>query len=219
MIKINVSFRALLPVVTALAIVLTPVLASADTCPPDGDGGDHALNRLKNRVTPPSTYREMTVSELLKEFPKLDTPRHTDRYSAEQVAAITPREQEGVELVGYLLAAKQSGPESTNCHSKTRRDYHVWIGAEKPSSAAEAKAMRAQAVVVEPTPNTLSQHQSWRLHTLQQLARQEAKVRISGWVMYDPEHPDQIGKTRGTLWEVHPVMKIEVWSGGQWREL
>lgn len=120
---------------------------------------------------------------------------------------------------GYLLAAKQSGPEATNCHSKTLRDFHVWIGAEKPSSTVEAKAIRAHAVIVEPTPNTLSQHKTWRLHTLQQLARQDTKVRISGWVMYDPEHPDQLGKTRGTLWEVHPVTKIEVWSGGQWREL
>lgn len=69
-------------------------------------------------------------------------------------------------------------------------------------------------MIVEPTPNMLSQHPSSRLHTLQQLARQGAKVRVSGWVMYDPEHPDQLDKTRGTLWEVHPVTKIEVWSGG-----
>jgi len=37
--------------------------------------------------------------------------------------------------------------------------------------------------------------------------------------MMDPEHPDQVGKTRKTLWEIHPVLKIEVFSGGQWREL
>jgi len=202
-----------------LLTALTPALASPDICPPEGDGGDLVLNRLKNRVTAPSSYHELTVSEFLKEFPALHTPRRTNRYNAAQAAAITPREQEGVELVGYLLAAKQSGPEATNCHSKTRRDDHVWIGAVKPSSPAEAKAERAQAVIVEPTPNTLALHKSWRLHTLQQLTRQEAKVRISGWVMYDPEHPDQIGKTRGTLWEVHPVTRIEVWSGGQWREL
>lgn len=193
---------------------------AAWACPPQGgDGGDTALNVLKNRTSAPSSYRELTVAEFLKEFPLLHTPRRTDRYSAQQAAAITPREQEGIALVGYLLAAKQSGPEATNCHSKTRRDYHLWIGPEKPSSAEEAKAMRAQAVIVEPTPNTLSEHKTWRLHTLQQLARQEAKVRISGWVLYDPEHPDQLAKTRGTLWEVHPVMKIEVWSGGGWREL
>jgi len=205
--------------IIACCAVLVSLAPVAVACPPQGDGGDLALNRLKNRTTPPPSYHELTVTEFLKDYPRLHTPRHTNRYSAQQAAAITPREQDGVELVGYLLAAKQSGPEATNCHSKTRRDYHVWIGAVKPSSLAEAKAERAQAVIVEPTPNTLSQHPSWRLHTLQQLAGQEAKVRISGWVMYDPEHPDQIGKTRGTLWEVHPVTKVEVWSGGRWREL
>ncbi len=205
--------------IAGLLAVLISALASAGICPSEGDGGDLALNRLKNRISPPPSYHELTVSELLKEFPALHTPRHTDRYSTQQTTAITPREQQGIELDGYLLAAKQSGPEATNCHSKTRRDFHIWIGAQQPHTAVEAKAMRAQAVIVEPTPSTLSQHQTWRLHTLQQLARQEAKVRISGWVMYDPEHPDQLGKTRGTLWEVHPVTKIEVWSGGQWREL
>jgi len=36
--------------------------------------------------------------------------------------------------------------------------------------------------------------------------------------MFDPEHPDQIKKTRATLWEVHPVLKIEVFQNGQWTE-
>jgi hypothetical protein len=43
-------------------------------------------------------------------------------------------------------------------------------------------------------------------------------VRISGWILLDPEHPDQVGKTRATIWEIHPVMKIEVSTGGMWRE-
>ncbi len=30
---------------------------------------------------------------------------------------------------------------------------------------------------------------------------------------------DQVGKTRATLWEIHPILKIEVWSGNRWREL
>jgi hypothetical protein len=34
--------------------------------------------------------------------------------------------------------------------------------------------------------------------------------------MLDPEHPDQVGKTRGTIWEIHPVMKIEVEQDGKW---
>ena len=132
---------------------------------------------------------------------------------------VEKNEKRGMALVGYIVAAKQSGPESTNCHSQTRRDFHVWIGAEPAHSMQEAKAMRAQAVIVEPTPNGQEIHPGWRLHILQKLAKQGTKVRISGWVMLDPEHPDQLGKTRSTLWEIHPVTMIEVWSGGQWRKL
>jgi len=37
--------------------------------------------------------------------------------------------------------------------------------------------------------------------------------------MLDPEHPDQVGKTRGTIWEVHPVMKIEAFADGRWTNI
>ena len=32
----------------------------------------------------------------------------------------------------------------------------------------------------------------------------------------DPEHPDQISKTRGTIWEIHPIMQIETLKNGAW---
>ena len=37
--------------------------------------------------------------------------------------------------------------------------------------------------------------------------------------MLDPEHPDQVGKTRGTIWEIHPIMFIEVEQQGKWVSL
>jgi hypothetical protein len=37
--------------------------------------------------------------------------------------------------------------------------------------------------------------------------------------MFDPEHPEQLGKTRGTLWEIHPVMRIEIRRGGAWHSI
>ena len=35
----------------------------------------------------------------------------------------------------------------------------------------------------------------------------------------DPEHPDQIGKTRGTIWEIHPIMQIETQTLTGWKPL
>ena len=58
-----------------------------------------------------------------------------------------------------------------------------------------------------------------RLHTLKRLAQQRAKVRITGWLMLDPEYLDQIGHTGGGWWEIHPITKIEVFTGGRWVQL
>jgi len=37
--------------------------------------------------------------------------------------------------------------------------------------------------------------------------------------MLDPEHRNMVGKYRGTIWEIHPITKIEVFKDGQWVDL
>ncbi len=80
-------------------------------------------------------------------------------------------------------------------------------------------------MVVEVTPRWRGANPNWNLIAFQHLVSQHARVRITGWLMFDQEHPDQLHTaqnrpaTRGTLWELHPVTKIEVLSGGTWREL
>ncbi len=197
-----------------------PRVALLPGCPAEGDRGDRLLNRLKNRTTAPPTYETLTVDQFLATFtPNLHTPQRRAKIGYAHLRYIEPREQRGITLVGYLVAVNQSEPESANCHDPVRRDFHVWVAAVAPASPAEGKALRAQAVIVEPTPPWQAAHDAWRLRVFQRLARDGAAVRISGWAMYDQEHPEQVGKTRATLWEVHPVTKIEVWSGGEWREL
>ncbi len=34
--------------------------------------------------------------------------------------------------------------------------------------------------------------------------------------MLDPEHRNHLNKYRSTLWEVHPILKIEVSQNGHW---
>jgi hypothetical protein len=34
--------------------------------------------------------------------------------------------------------------------------------------------------------------------------------------MFDPEHAAHLGRYRSTLWEIHPITKIEVFKDGQW---
>ncbi len=54
--------------------------------------------------------------------------------------------------------------------------------------------------------------------------KRKARIRVTGWQMFDQEHPEQIGKTRVSRWEIHPITKIEVWSKpqgkpGRWNTL
>jgi hypothetical protein len=39
---------------------------------------------------------------------------------------------------------------------------------------------------------------------------------MTGWLTFDQEHNEQVGKTRGTLWEVHPVTRVQVLEDGKW---
>ena len=69
--------------------------------------------------------------------------------------------------------------------------------------------------MTETTPRVRVNHK-WSLDLLRPLVDNQERVRISGWLFFDPEHPDHIEKYRITLWEIHPIMEIEVWQGDQW---
>jgi hypothetical protein len=119
-----------------------------------------------------------------------------------------------VSVEGFLALARLEGPEACNCKKRDQdaRDMHVWLTAEPGED-------RNEAVIVEVTPRIRAKHTAWTLETLLRLAREETPVRISGWLLLDQEHPEQLEQTRGTLWEVHPVMDIEVKKGGAWVKL
>ncbi len=72
-------------------------------------------------------------------------------------------------------------------------------------------------MVVEVTPRVRDQRPGWTDSALAALKGQQ--VRISGWLLMDQEHPEQLGQTRATLWEIHPIMHIEVNQGGSWQSI
>ena len=183
-------------------------------CPPEGDGGDPDLNRLKNRVDEGSYVP--VLFDALEQLPWPKTIERRDRanWPAGDTAAVARHEGIPVVIEGYLADAKESGTESANCHGADHefRDFHVWL----TKTAGED---RLNSIVVEPTPRVRANHPGWTVSALKQIAANGDRVRISGWTMLDPEHPDQVGKTRGTIWEIHPVMQIEVQKNDQWAVL
>lgn len=210
------SLLFLIVVVIGLFIFATTALGQDfHGCPVQGNGGDSSLNRLKNRTDTPTSFESIAFEELADlEVPPGIAKKHRAVWPRAVLEKIGLQEKRAVQVVGYLLRVKLEGRESTNCGSDAPedRDFHVWL-ANSPDDD------RSAAVVVEVAPRIRAQHSSWSLTNLNRFVRQRASARISGWLLLDQEHPEQVGNTRVTLWEIHPILKIEVWSGGNWREL
>lgn len=182
------------------------------SCPARGDGGDSMLNLLKNR-TDTADWQPVAFDAL----EKLGWPRGAERsrydsWSRDVRAQIDRDNGIPVSIEGYLWGARQQGPESNNCHSTAMVDFHIWLTVGPGQD-------RTQSIVTEATPRVRVDHPGWTVEALIRIAHNNERVRISGWTMFDPEHPDQVTKTRGTIWEIHPIMKIEVQRNGQWQSL
>lgn len=179
-------------------------------CPPGGDGGDQTLNIKKNRIDDGDNgqFTDVSLTNLLAlTWPKDVQRVARDNWSASDNATIAQSEGIAVRTVGYLLAYRHEGTESPNCHSVDYRDFHMWLAVNPTDS-------KADAMVVEVTPRVNAIRSGWTSSTFSSLVGQQ--VRISGWLLMDQEHPEQLGQTRATLWEIHPIMHIEVDQGGNW---
>lgn len=178
----------------------------SQVCGPTGDATNQtaiALNNNKNRTDVPgeSDYVDIGWNDLAN----LPTDRVNDFVSAP------------VRVVGFLshkINVENSGNgESTNCHftADNEVDWHVYL------TNAPAQQIN-KAIIVETTPRTRTQHK-WTTTMLGALVNSQNQVRVSGWLMYDSEHVGVIGTQRATVWEVHPITKIEIQAGGQWVDI
>lgn len=198
-------------------------------CQADGVGGDPATNHLKNRTDEPASYHQVSWNAVATlPFPH-NRLKHREGdahpWPAADLAAIAEYEGTPLSIVGFLANAKVEGKESTNCNQTdtARVDWHLYL-----TKGPHQKTR--QSIVVEVTPRVRPNHPSWNVDTLVALAQRGDTVRISGWLMLDPEHWDQMWKYTGpsdttgtkartTLWEIHPITKMEVRRGGQWLSL
>ena len=195
-----------------LATKPEPVEITFDGCPPEGDSQRQAeLNRAKNRVDE-GDYVPVQFDAIAKLPWPPDVERaNRSNWSTTDASFVDRYQGTPVAVEGYLAGAREEGTESPNCHGDDDkyRDFHVWL-------VPNANDDRSKSIVVEVTPRVRANHTNWRTDVLGQIVRKDLRVRVSGWLLLDPEHPDQVGKTRATIWEIHPIMQIEVQQQGQW---
>ncbi len=185
-------------------------------CGPTGDGGDTATNLRKNRTDIPSAYHDVTWDAVAK-LPYPVAPKSRANWTPAQLAQIAPYEGVALRVVGYLVAIKpQAGGngESTNCHftNESEVDWHI-------AFVGQAGEGEKASVVIETTPRVRQSHPRWTPQALHPWLNTDTPVRISGWLMLDPEHRNHLGKYRSTLWEIHPITKIEVFKDNRWVDL
>ncbi len=184
------------------------------TCGPAGNGADVPTNLRKNRTDVPQSYHEVPfVSIATLTYPR-PAPTQRIKWSSQQLDEIKPYEGVAVSIVGYVAAVKVEGKESTNCGwtKPSEVDWHIPL-------VAVAGQGEPDAIVVETTPRIRASHPKWTVPVLMPYKVSQTPVRISGWLMLDPDHPSHLGKYRTTLWEIHPITKIEVSVNGQWVDL
>jgi hypothetical protein len=182
-----------------------PLVENGSTvCGPTGDATDpnaQALNNNKNRTDLPgdSDYVEAKWDDLAN----LPSDRVNDFQGAP------------VSVIGFLShqVKVENGGESTNCHlhADPEVDWHIYL------TKSPAQGIK-DALIVETTPRTRPSHK-WTTAMLSPFVNSQTQVRISGWLMYDFEHVGVIGTQRATVWEVHPITRIQIQQNGQWVDL
>ncbi|MCU1230988.1 MAG: hypothetical protein JWO97_3872 [Acidobacteria bacterium] len=217
---------------TLLALPLlaqTPVPNPADVghttgdfhgCAPTGDAklqtghSDPFLNALKNRDEAPdeSEYVTKTVTAVIAEKPAGATAagkKRRDKWTATQRTSIAAKEKTAIQVVGFLVKVKKEDLESCNCHTEGQVDFHMWLVAHEGET-------REKSMVVEISPRLLEDHPRW-VELARKAAAEGTLVRVRGWRTWDHEHPEQLGRTRGTMWEIHPIHEIDVEDeNGDW---
>jgi hypothetical protein len=189
----------------------TPVTAayvgSEGTCPAGGQGGDTPTNLLKNRSDDlPEAHDVMWSAIMALKYPAAPTMR--SKWTTDQLAQIKPFEGVAIRTVGYLAhkpkIEDEGTGESTNCKflEDADVDWHIYLS-QTPSDTG-----LGNTVIVETTPR-IRKRFDWSFNVLERYVG-KGPVRISGFLMLDPEHRSQVGTARGTVWEIHPVTKIEV---------
>ena len=191
-------------------------------CPFDGNGSDPDQFTLKNRADSPSAFKDVSWQAIFElPYPGRDDGNfakpHREDWAASELAVIEPFEGIAVRVIGYIVAIKpQNGGsgEGTNCNFNKVGDVDTHL-----ALVADVGDAEKGSIVIEWTPRFLKAHPNWTKSKLLPWLDSDQPVRVTGWLMVDPDHVNHLNKYRGTLWEIHPITKFEVFQNGQFVDL
>jgi hypothetical protein len=191
-------------------------------CPFNGNGSDADQFTLKNRADYPTSFKDVSWQAIFElPYPGRDDGNyakpHRKDWIASELAVIEPFENIAVRVIGYIVAIKpQNGGngEGTNCNFNKVGDVDTHI-----ALVANVGDGEKGSIVIEWTPRFLKAHPNSTKSKLLPWLDSDNPVRVTGWLMVDPDHVNHLGRYRGTLWELHPITKFEVYRDGQFVDL
>lgn len=203
-----------------------------------GAGAEAMQNDAKNNFCATGTPELITMAQLVRlqsEVANKPGINFGDRNTAMREAGPTinraPLRQMGegnlVAFRGYVLNARQEGPESVNCgrnvpNQPAFHDIHISVG-DQPA------ADECSGFVAEMIPH--GRPASWTVEHVLKLKNASVPIRVTGQLMFDSSHvpcsggrPVQSNPARASLWEIHPIYRFEVCTSdcegaGKWVSL
>jgi hypothetical protein len=185
-----------------------------ENCPPEGKDGDPLQNSVVNRVDE-GNYQKTEFDALAKlAWPKDAEGKARNQWSKATADEIGRWEGLPVQVEVFPVKVQDNGPEAQNCGSADHSSWQLWVLGTQ-GSANDLK----NALIIEITPRIRANHDGWTMDKLNALIGKNAKIRVGGWISFDPAHAGDVGNNRTALWEIHPVMQIEVQQGDNWQKL
>lgn len=195
---------------TPLVYVLVAVFGlsiAADQVHADGDNpipslvAEH-LAVQQRRTEIPAAYASIDYG-FFAQLPSPEIRTVSDLVAVEEV------ERNAVALTGYIVRVI---PVPIHLAGRRATDWefylHLRVG---PAQRCEYQDDGRNLVTVM-TPSFQPPHTGWDLEALYDLCREQTRVRVSGWLLYDHLSRTRVGRSRASAWSIHPVTQIEVWK-------
>jgi hypothetical protein len=206
----------LLATVVTAAAPLPVASGSFNGCPARGLGGDPELNLEKNRSAVPTSVTPITVAQM-SQLPTVPASygRIEAKWPANIQSSVRTHEANAVVFTGYVVNVTHETGDPSNCGSTKPRDEDV----EVYLSGRPGVTAGADVILAEVTPRWRAVYATWTAKNLKRYIVPQTKVRVTGWLIYDQEAwPTAEGK-QATPWEIEPITRIQVRSGGAWTDL
>lgn len=125
------------------------------------------------------------------------------------LAAVEEVEHNAVALSGYIVRVIPVPIHLAGLRATDWEFYlHLRVG---PARRCEYQD-DARNLVAVVTPSFQPPHTGWDFEALYDFCREQTRVRLSGWLLYDYLSRARVGRSRASAWSIHPVTQIEVWN-------